>query len=357
MNVLAIAPQTCLVGEGAIEEVGKLVSSLGHRAFIIGGKKALTVAYRRVANELDRAGILHTVEEFTGECSRSQIETYAARFSGWDVVICLGGGKVIDTAKAAAEAARISCITIPTSAATCAACTALSVLSTDEGKHDVGWHLSRCPDVMIIDPEIIVTAPVRLLAAGIADALARTVETELAAHVGLPDTHAALSLGAARAYWTEVLMEDAYSALCACEAGKVTQAFNRVVEANILGAGVASGLCGGFYRLNVSHAVAYGLTHFVAPFAVLHGEMVALGILVQSLLEDPSGGKGEEMRARLAGWGLPVTFKQIGLDVDEEVGRALARQAYGYLDKEHAVPFSVTEEGLWRAIVEVENTS
>lgn len=357
MDALAIAPRTCLIGEGAIDEVGKLASSFGRRVFILGGKKALAVAYSHIASKLDHAGSVHTVEEFKGECSRRQIKTYAARFPEWDVIICLGGGKVLDTAKAAAEVAQTPCITIPTSAATCAACTALSILSTDEGKHDMGWRLSRCPDVMIVDPNIIITAPAHLLAAGIADAFARTVETELAARVGLPNTHAALSLGTARAYWYEVLVEDANSALRACEAGKVTQAFNRVIEANILGAGVASGLCGGFYLLNVSHAIAYGLTHFIAPFVALHGETVALGILVQSLLEDPSGRKAEEIRTRLAGWGLPITFKQVGLDVDEDVGRELAKQAYGYLDKEHAVPFFVTEEDLLKAIITVERIS
>ena len=46
---------------------------------------------------------------------------------------------------------------------------------------------------------------------------------------------------------------------------------------------------------------------------------------------------------------LTLRFEAIKLaEVTGDVGRALARQAYTYLDREHGVPFSVTEEDLFK---------
>lgn len=356
MRSLAIAPGSCVLGEGAVEEVGKLAAGFGRRAVMLGGATALKVAYERVASALDREGVMHTVKTFTGECSQHQIDATAELFADCDVAICIGGGKVLDTGKAAAQVAGIACITVPTSAATCAACTALSILHTEAGGYETGRLLDRCPEAMIIDSELIITAPPRLLAAGVVDALARATETELAARVGLPNTHAALSLGVGRGYWGGILEEEAGRALSACRAGRVASEFKRVVDASILGAGVASGLCGGFFHLSVAHAISYALTYFIRPEDALHGETVGLGILVQRLLEDPSGRTMERTRYQFDAWELPLTFEAINLpEVTGAVGRALARRAYTYLDQEHAIPFSVTEEDLFQAIAALES--
>lgn len=289
MRSLAITPGRCLLGEGVVEEVGKLASGFGRRAIVLRGAIALKVAYERVACALDREGVVHTARTFTGECSQRRINTATEFFAGCNVAICVGGGKALDTGKAAAQLAGIACITVPTSAATCAACTALSILHTDAGEYETAQLLDRCPEAMIIDPELIITAPSRLLAAGVADAFARATETEPAIHAGLPNTNAALSLGIGRGYWKEVLEEEAGPASSACRAGRVTSEFEHVVDAGILGAGVASGLCVGFFRLNVAHAISYALTYFIQPEDALHGETVGVGILIQRFLEDSSG--------------------------------------------------------------------
>lgn len=356
MQSFAIAPRNCVLGEGAVEEVGKLAVGFGRRAVILGGTTALKVAYERVTTALDREGVMHNVSTFTGECSQRRIDAAARLLADCDVAVCIGGGKVLDTGKAATQVAGIACITVPTSAATCAACTALSILHTDAGGYETGQFLDRCPEAMIIDPELIITAPPRLLAAGVADALARATETELAARVGLPSTHAALSLGVGRGYWGGLLEEEAGRALSACRAGRVTSEFERVVEASILGAGLASGLCGGFFHLSVAHAISYALTYFIRPEDALHGETVGLGILVQRLLEDSSGRTMERTRYQFDAWGLPLTFGAIKFpEVMDDAGRALAERTYTYLDREHAIPFSVTKTDLSQAIVMVES--
>ncbi len=359
MKSLAIAPGNCIVGEGAFEEGGKLAARFGHRAILFGGKTALELTHNRLATQLSRANAVFTSAVFSGECSLPQIAKATELFAGHDVAVCVGGGKAIDTGKAAAQEAGIPCVTVPTSAATCAACTSLSIIHTDAGAYVTGQFLSECPQMMIIDPQLVITAPPRLLASGIVDALARAWETELAARVRPLKLHAALSLAVTREY-TRTLLEEGTSALVACQEKSMTEGFERVVNACTLGAGLASGLCYGFFRLNIAHAISYGLTHFIQSENALHGETVGLGLLVQRFLEDPSGKSMHQLRSRLLEWNLPVTFAAVGLELEVNTNaapHALACKAHEFVDQENAVPFPVSETTLHQGIMAVEKAS
>lgn len=359
MKSLAIAPENCALGEGALEEVGRFAARFGHRAILFGGKTALELTHDRLLAQLARANVVSTLATFSGECSPQQIAKTTELFTGHDVAVCVGGGKAIDTGKAAAQEAGISCITVPTSAATCAACTALAIIHSDAGAYVTGRFLPSCPEAMIIDPLLIISAPARLLVSGIVDALARAWETELAARVRPLKLHAALSLAAGLGY-AKSLLEESTSALVACQKKRVTEEFEHVVNACILGAGLASGLCDGFFRLNIAHAVSYGLTHFIQPENALHGETVGLGLLVQRLLEDPSGKSMHQLRSRLLEWNLPVRFTAVGLKLEAKakgVVHALARKAHEFVDRENAVPFPVSEATLYEGIIAVEKAS
>ncbi len=207
-----------------------------------------------------------------------------------------------------------------------------------------------------MDPELILTAPPRLLAAGIADALARAWETDLAVQVAIPGLHAKLSHAVTLGY-AESVLKLGIEALTACDESRLSEAFVQVTSACNLGAGLASGLCGAFYRLNVAHSVAYGLTHLVEAEESLHGEAVGVGLLVQWMLQDPSGAKAGALRARLHEWGLPVRFSDAGWDPNAKKGPVpLARLVGRFLDREHAIPFPVTETMLCKAIEQVEET-
>ena len=89
------------------------------------------------------------------------------------------GGKALDTSKLLAHQLKLPVVTIPTSAATCAAWTALSNVYSEEGAflYDVG--LLRCPDLLILDYELVQTAPQYTLVAGIGDAIAKWYEASV----------------------------------------------------------------------------------------------------------------------------------------------------------------------------------
>ena len=73
-----------------------------------------------------------TVERFGGESSEEEIERLAsvAKEQGYDVVVGMGGGKAIDTAKAVGYAVQARTAIVPTIASTDAPTSAVAVIYT-----------------------------------------------------------------------------------------------------------------------------------------------------------------------------------------------------------------------------------
>src|SRR5688572_21483138 len=93
-------------GRDATERLGAEMKTVGldGPALIVAGKSAVGLLADVWRRALGDAGIAHTVHRFGGECSLAEIERVktAAREASARVVIGAGGGKVLDTARAAA---------------------------------------------------------------------------------------------------------------------------------------------------------------------------------------------------------------------------------------------------------------
>jgi len=298
-------------------------------------------------------GIGHTVRRFGGECSLAEIERVkeAACAAGAAVVVGAGGGKVLDTARAAAADLRLPVVCCPTIASSDAPCSALSVIYTEQGVFEQYRIYGKNPELVLVDTSVIARAPARFLVAGMGDALATVFEarTCVEGHVrnmrGGGSTRAALAL-AELCYRT--LLEQGQEARLAVEAKAVTPALERLVEANTLLSGLGFESSG----LAAAHAVHNGLTAAPETHAFLHGEKVAFGTLVQLVLE----GKGREVVEEALGFsaavGLPVTLGQIGLaDVDRATLQAIAVRATAEGETIHNEPFAVTAAMVADAIV------
>jgi uncharacterized oxidoreductase len=250
---------------------------------------------------------------FDGHCSESQVQHFCTQGAEADLVIGLGGGSVLDTAKAVAHRLGKPFVALPTIAATCAAWTPLSVWYDDAGtalRFELFPHPSH---VVLVEPRILLAAPAEYLQAGIGDTLAKWYEAVVLCEreADLPLT-AQLGLTAALQL-KDVLLAEGADALADAAAGRLSARFMHVVDAIIAGGGLVGGLGERYTRLAAAHAIHNGLTVLPATAKFLHGTKVAYGILVQLALEE----KFDELKrlaSALTALGLPTCLA--ALDVD-----------------------------------------
>ncbi len=113
---------------------------------------------------------------FCGECSQNEISRIREKFNQrkYNVVIGIGGGKTLDTAKAVAYYQKIPVVVVPTIASTDAPTSSLAVIYTRKASL-ANICFPENPDMVIMDTGVISAAPVRLLVAGMGDALSTLV--------------------------------------------------------------------------------------------------------------------------------------------------------------------------------------
>lgn len=176
---------------------------------------------------------------FKGHCSESDVSELA-RTSGDDrsVVIGVGGGALLDTAKALARRLGLPVVAIPTIAATCAAWTPLSVWYNDAGQALQFEIFDDANFTVLVEPRIILNAPAEYLLAGIGDTLAKWYEAVVLAPQPetLPLT-VRLGINGALAI-RDVLLDSSETALADQQRGELTRAFRDVVDAIIAGGGM-----------------------------------------------------------------------------------------------------------------------
>jgi len=253
---------------------------------------------------------------FNGECTVEEVQRLVSlgRAAKCSYIVGFGGGKALDTSKSVSNMLKKPIMTVPTSVATCACWTALSAFYNKRGEF-VGYELfDNCPDILASDTDLLLTQSPRLLASGIADALAKYYETRAFLKKTEPSPETMPVMDLCERIYENIFCYgiDGYGML------KKTSRIKRSVcetlfHTNIMLPGLVSGIGGEGCRAGVVHAVANGLTRLPDKQGFLHGELVAYGILVQLMLENDRKElkKVKEFFKKL---GLPVSSKDMGLD-------------------------------------------
>src|SRR5262249_36157037 len=124
--------------------------------------------------------IRYEVYTFGGECSLAEIERikHSAREAQARVIVAVGGGKALDAGRAAAADLDLPVVNCPTVASSDAPCSALSVIYTEDGIFQQYRFYRKNPDLVLVDTAVIARSPVRLLVAGMGDALATMFEAK-----------------------------------------------------------------------------------------------------------------------------------------------------------------------------------
>ena len=353
MNKVMIAPGRYVQGNGSVSEIGKHVKLLGQRALVLGGSNGIRSVQMALAESFREQEIFYVLEAFGGECSQAEIDRIIVTVKAQkiEVIVGVGGGKALDTAKAVAFHAKLPVAVVPTIAATDAPCSALSVIYSPEGVFESYLLLPRNPDLVLVDTGIVAKAPVRLLVSGMGDALATWFEADACAKAfagnlpGGKSTAAALSL--ARLCY-DLLLEYGYPAKLAVANQVATEAVEKIVEANTFLSGLGFESSG----LAAAHAVHNGLTVLPETHHAYHGEKVAFGTLVQLVLENRSRDELAEVLSFCGEVGLPITLADIG--VNKIVPAAIlqvAEAACAAGETIHNEPFPVTPQMVYAAII------
>ena len=192
-------------GAGAIEKIPALAARYGKRALLVTGARSFPASpyWDPLLAGLEQAGLdwLHTT--IHTEPSPQMVDAAVTGYVGdnIDVVIAIGGGSVLDAAKAIAGLLRVGdpvmdylegvgpekpyrgpavpFIAVPTTAGTGSEATRNAVLSVigDDGFKKSFRDEQLVPAYAVVDPELLITCPREQIAANGMDALTQLLES------------------------------------------------------------------------------------------------------------------------------------------------------------------------------------
>jgi len=225
----------------------------------------------------------YPVYHYDGTASEDNAEELVNQIGACDVVVAIGAGKLIDTAKMVADKMKVRLVVIPTIVSNCAPYAPLSVIYDKDHtfiRYDV---FKECNYLVLIDYDLLLKTPQTYFVAGIGDTLAKYYEIEgILRNVDGSGYSATLLLGRASAkLCLDILNEDAKLALQGLKEQKVNESFKRVVDTIIAIAGCVGGFAHKYGRVSGAHAIHNALSIEEKTHAILHGDKVAYGILLQ----------------------------------------------------------------------------
>lgn len=192
-------------GEGSLQQLPACIAEFGNKVLLVSGKRSLsaTAHWQTVQQLLQAQGIEYEQATVTGEPSPKLVDEVVGRFAGQgiDVVVGIGGGSVLDAAKAISGllprgnsvldyledvgkgltyiGPALPFIAVPTTAGTGSEATKNAVLSVSgkDGYKKSFRHESLVARTAIVDPLLLENCPADLIAAQGMDAFTQLLES------------------------------------------------------------------------------------------------------------------------------------------------------------------------------------
>ncbi len=308
------APNLYVQGPGAVAQLGALMKGMGTRVLLISDSHVVALLLPLLKAPLEAEGYAFSSRGFVGEVTPARIEKMASdvRTFAPDIVLAAGGGKGMDMGKAVSRALGARLVSLPTAASNDGPTSRIFVLYDEDHRLLGPERLARNPELVVVDTALIARAPVPLLVSGIGDALVKRFEASQCVGADGPNmfgARATLAAPALAELCDRVLRDNAVAALAAARAKTPDAAFEKVIEACFLLAGLGFEGSG----LSIAHAMTRGLSAVPQTASAFHGCQVAYALLVQFLLELRTKEFMDEQFGFYRKVGLPICLKDFGL--------------------------------------------
>lgn len=305
---------------GVLKQIGEYTAGVGKHALLLESPQSHKAAGDTVRNNLENKGVSVDSFFFAGSPSKEQAENYAKKIQkgGVDVVVAVGGGRVMDTAKYAASLTGRPLITAPSISATNASYRRNSIVYTEEGAY-VNAHANRqSPLYVLADSDVLSAQPIRYVQSGIIDTLVRKYEAQPYGHLLPDDFHFLFSHRLADVMYH--FFDNHYSEILRDFETHTPSKIVKETITNIIAiCGVAANYSSGTVLQGFAHPFYNQLTRVNPHRPLLHGEIVGYGILVQLLLEKRPREEVEKEYRLLARYGFQYSLEDVGIHSEQEL--------------------------------------
>lgn len=269
------------------------------------------------------------IHRYDGTSSHEDMDRLTNEIGQADLIIGIGGGRALDTAKGVNHRLHSQYICIPTVLGTCSAYTPLAIIYDAQHVHIGRDHFEESAYAVLVDLFLLIDSPKNYYISGIGDTLAKWYEAESIRKDETQTADPFVSLGLDAALDTKkLLLRYAGEAVASLEAHRISPAF-RVVSDVIVGlSGTVGSFARDFGRASGAHAIHNAMSKIPETNRLPHGVKVAYGLLVLLLTEDNEA----EVRKLLPFYkqiGLSYSLNQFGMNDVNQAKETLAKECVG----------------------------
>lgn len=338
-------------GPGALCELKKYAFHLGSRFLIATAcgpvldevltkvKKSFDNSMESNINPLNRRAGLSTMLAKSYDAMNKKVEYKITDCDGWqvtvenieklteaakefeaDVIIGIGGGKVLDLVRGVYHkiGRPIQVVLCPTATATNAAGSVLTVLYNDEGDSLGVWYMPYHPALVLTDTEVTIKSPPITLAAGMGDCMGTYYEGIQAIKESNGEGSIVASAWAANEAVKNTFYTYGPQAMLSAKTGAASLAYDSVVN-QIVHTGGPQSLC---VAVHYPHIIDDVLIKFPQCKFMLHGLLVGYGVVPYLLWNNNPLEEIYEYIDFATEVGIPLTFEELGItkkEIDEKL--------------------------------------